>query len=145
MDVWVPLVAAVLGGSALTAIVVAIANRRKTRAESEHIEATAEKTDAETTEIITTSAGHMMGRLEGFIDRLENENEALRKEIVEMRIENAKLRDEIHIMREQNENLKNEVADLGKQVSILQISLEKMNLRMNGGDPDDDSTETPTS
>jgi len=90
MSVWGPILAALLGGG-LVQIIVSLANRKKT--------------DAESTNLIAEAAEHIIGRLENEVktlrDQLQDMAETQAKQNEASLLEISKLRKEIIVLRKE--------------------------------------------
>jgi hypothetical protein len=96
MEPWqvaLAIVSATLAGGGMGGLITALVSGRKATSEIKLTEADAEKTEAETAEIITRAAQTAAQLLEGQLKNLRTENAGLRCDIQALRDENISLRE----------------------------------------------------
>ena len=124
---WTAIIIAAVGGGALSALINAVFNRCKTKADAyEVISGVYEKRLAALTDRATQLEARVE-KLEGVIDNLRLEVEERDDMIDSLQRENAKLKAEIKALQAENACKDRKIAKLQAQVKELAMRLDAMN------------------
>lgn len=90
----------IFGSNTVTALVTALINNKKTRADTALTASETDRTDAETVDLVTQSAERIIIRLESVIKQMEAENLRLKQRVAELSKELEFLREIVHHRKE---------------------------------------------
>lgn len=115
-------ITSILGSGVLASVIVALFNRRRTKAETK-------KLDSETVSTLVAASGQIVSQFQILVDesakKFQSEIDDLRREILDMHVENEQLRQAYHDLKNRYDALLTWAISLADRLEYLGIDYEK--------------------
>lgn len=120
--IFITAITSILGSGVLASVIVALFNRRRTKAETK-------KLDSETVSTLVAASGQIVSQFQILIDesakKFQTEIDDLRKEILDMHVENEQLRQAYHDLKNRYDALLAWSTSLAEHLEYLGIDYER--------------------